>query len=274
MIVQQYQAKSIQDFQVIIPIELMKARAGAREIVNKSIIHPDTIDVLHLLTLDFQITTYGTDKNDLLIFLEDDDSLINNQPFLFVFGMEFNQSIVNISEPQRPIIRNLGDINASVGEKFTKKVLVLDPNGDEVFFSSLCDLFEIDNKTGVIEFTAEDRDLGEHVAVVKAIDETGLETVKFIVINISTPNQRPRIESIENQVAYVNTTFYLEVKAHDPENDNIFFLDNTSWFEINPTTGIINFTPSTNFTDDIEIVAVDIRGGLSNTSFTLEVKNE
>ncbi len=58
-------------------------------------------------------------------------------------------------------------------------------------------------------------------------------------------NYPPSMLPISNQTLVVGVPFQYNVTATDPDNDTLYYYDNTSLFEINLLTGFINFTPST-----------------------------
>jgi len=56
----------------------------------------------------------------------------------------------------------------------------------------------------------------------------------------------PEMDPIYNQTAQIGVPFTLKINATSPSNRTVYFFDNTTLFEINETTGWINFTPTIN----------------------------
>lgn len=91
-------------------------------------------------------------------------------------------------------------------------------------------------------------------------------------------NHGPIITSIPNSTAYNKVNFSLKVNASDEDGNNISYYDNTPMFEINLTTGWINFIPNIsqkgNYT--IQILVNDYDSGCPtniSTTFFLQIIN-
>ena len=57
-------------------------------------------------------------------------------------------------------------------------------------------------------------------------------------------NNPPILAAIGNRIAVEGELFTLQVTATDADNDTLTYYANTSLFTINPTTGLISFTPT------------------------------
>ncbi|MDI6642310.1 MAG: PKD domain-containing protein, partial [Elusimicrobiota bacterium] len=64
------------------------------------------------------------------------------------------------------------------------------------------------------------------------------------ILTVTNINRHPTIETIGDKIAYEGQVFNLQINATDPDDDDITFSDNTALFDINPTTGLISFTPN------------------------------
>jgi hypothetical protein len=88
-------------------------------------------------------------------------------------------------------------------------------------------------------------------------------------------NVAPTIESVPDQTAQQGVLFTLRINASDVPADVLTFSDNTTLFEINPVTGIIQFTP-TNADVGVHFVNVTVAdddGGSSFATFNITVLN-
>jgi len=68
--------------------------------------------------------------------------------------------------------------------------------------------------------------------------------------NYTYPNNCPSFNpSLINLSSYINSTFLYDIDGIDTDSDTLYFYDNCSLFDINLTTGIINYT-----TDNISLI--------------------
>lgn len=91
-------------------------------------------------------------------------------------------------------------------------------------------------------------------------------------------NRRPTIPVIPGQSIAHNSPFVYDLNATDQENHTLSYADNTTLFEINSSTGLMNFTPNIsqvgNYTILITVTEVNswcIRA--TNATFSLEIYN-
>ncbi|QQG38606.1 MAG: hypothetical protein HYS32_03290 [Candidatus Woesearchaeota archaeon] len=84
----------------------------------------------------------------------------------------------------------------------------------------------------------------------------------------------PVLDSIGNQQATVGHQYSKTVTATDPNNDTLTFSDNTSLFQINSTSGLIQFTPELSDLGkhNVEIVVRDIHQNGDSEVVQFEVK--
>jgi hypothetical protein len=134
--------------------------------------------------------------------------------------------------------------------------------------------------------TYQQLDSGESVSYV--IDETTAcnSTLFFIpswYINSWTPeyytqqidcsalNHPPTLDPIGNLTGYLNVTFTFDVNATDIDGDNLTFTDNTTLFNINPTTGLINFTPNATGNYSVQICVHDPANATDCEDIVIEI---
>jgi len=58
----------------------------------------------------------------------------------------------------------------------------------------------------------------------------------LVYVKIAYSNQPPTLENIPPQVAFVGEEFTLDIKAIDEDNDQLYFIENSSLFEVKKTT--------------------------------------
>ncbi|MDO9536849.1 MAG: PKD domain-containing protein [Thermoplasmata archaeon] len=93
--------------------------------------------------------------------------------------------------------------------------------------------------------------------------------------NVTVNNVAPVIMPVGNQTAQQGVPFTLRINATDVPADTLTFSDNTTLFDINPITGMIEFTPTNDDVGNhsVNITVVDDDGGVSHTILNITVKN-
>jgi len=94
-------------------------------------------------------------------------------------------------------------------------------------------------------------------------------------INFTGTNDAPTIQQVQNQTAYADTLYQLQIIASDPDlGTTLIYYDNTTLFNINPSSGFIAMTspPSNIGNYSIEI---NVSDGIINTTmiFNLTIIN-
>lgn len=105
--------------------------------------------------------------------------------------------------------------------------------------------FQIDNLTGNISAVGGFNQtlVGNNTIEISCVDTFGNTTTGIFVLEILDVFGAPVLDPIGNQIAVESQLFLLDVDATDEENDPLTFADNTTLFDIDPVTGLINFTP-------------------------------
>jgi PKD repeat protein len=118
-----------------------------------------------------------------------------------------------------------------------------------------------DNGYYTVTFTVRDDDGGFDIE----------ETMAII------SNQPPKIEPINKYVhGKEGQAIYIKINASDSKGDEITFSDSTDLFEIDPTSGVIQFTPTNDDVGirDVFIFVTDDIGGTSTLYLQIEITNE
>ncbi|MDP2907506.1 MAG: hypothetical protein Q8O03_06200 [Nanoarchaeota archaeon] len=161
-----------------------------------------------------------------------------------------------------PILEVIPDFTVESGNplyedtEFYHKVNATDIDGDTIEYSDDTNLTNINDITGVITFKPIYVHVGNYSVIINAIDLDennnplgGLDQ-QVVLFEILAVNDPPRfVENLTAQTAKINKSFYLEVNASDEEDGTEYygkltFTADTLLFGINPTTGVISFTPT------------------------------
>ncbi|MBU0615396.1 MAG: hypothetical protein KJ601_04850 [Nanoarchaeota archaeon] len=237
-VIQQDSNTTISVFYANYPIRLshiLDIKDGIILISNQS----DMIDLDYLSSHDVEITVLPYDKNNIVYSIHDNQSDIEEAPFIFNFAVK-SDYVENLL----PFVDDIKDKVAYPDALFDMQIFAYDPEGTTLHFEDNTALFNID-QTGRIGFMPTPADAGEYEIEITVSD--GVNTVEKIfnleIIEISTPvNDPPIVQYLENRIAYVNELFYMNVTAYDPEGATLAFSDNTTLFNIN-MTGEISFSP-------------------------------
>jgi hypothetical protein len=163
--------------------------------------------------------------------------------------------------------------NLTEGDYYTYDVDATDPEGGPLYFSDDSSNFDINVNTGVISFTPTEGMIGNFIAVIIVRDNESLidaQAIEFVV------NGLPDIDSISDQVVNEGEIFYYDVNATDSEDGtSVTYYDNSSLFNIDGPSGIINFT--TNYSVigiySINISVQDSEGVSSTELFGLTIND-
>ncbi|MBN2102292.1 MAG: hypothetical protein JW716_05475 [Candidatus Aenigmarchaeota archaeon] len=117
------------------------------------------------------------------------------------------------------------------------------PADANVFFYDTFPFFNI-TADGIINFTANESDIGVHDQYLRINDSCGnFIHERFVRFTISTSNLAPILDFIPDQNLTQNEFFTYDVNATDPNLDPLIFGDNSTFFNIDPYTGIIQINP-------------------------------
>jgi hypothetical protein len=134
---------------------------------------------------------------------------------------------------------------------------------------------EFDSESGILKMTPDNSMVGKHTVRFRAVDENGGESawqaVEFEIINTPDP---PVITVEDNYYAKVGESFEMNVLVEDEDvGDTMMFWDDTDLFDINPTTGVISFTPERG-DEGTHTIKVSVFDGNITTDKTFELKIE
>ncbi len=147
-------------------------------------------------------------------------------------------------ENKPPVLDPIPDFVLNQSDTLIYDVNATDPNNDTLTFGDNTTLFEIGNETGLIYFPTAQDDVGNHSVLIWVSDGelVDWQAVHIEVIDINDP---PVLDPIGAQTAIINETYAYDVNATDvdvkPEWSNLTFYDNSTFFDIDPVTGLIQF---------------------------------
>jgi parallel beta-helix repeat protein len=188
-----------------------------------------------------------------------------------ISGSIIDTSWVSSQINHPPVVATIGNKMAFVDTEFVLQINAIDRDENVLRYTDNTEIFEIDPTTGLIRFTPLNTKKGNYAITISVSD--GIDTTNTI-FNLSIPNRAPRIESIENQTAFVGSELTFYVNATDADNDILTYVDNSPLITIDSTTGLIKFTPlNTNKGNYAITISVGDGTDTTNTTFNLSVPN-
>jgi len=196
-----------------------------------------------------------------------------------------DSEVLNLKVKNRndgPTIDPITDKEVLVGNSLTFTATahdIDDKHGEKLTFTDNTELFDIEPVTGVVDYTPVADDVGVHRVTITVTDEAGDHASAIFNLTVKseagTMNRPPVLDIIEDQVATEDQVFTLQLTGLDPDGDPLTFSDDCMLFEINSTTGAIEFTPTN---DDVGVHNVtvtlkDTEGSFATIMFNIAVEN-
>ncbi|MDD5177715.1 MAG: Ig-like domain-containing protein [Candidatus Nanoarchaeia archaeon] len=114
--------------------------------------------------------------------------------------------------------------------------------------------FDIDFHTGIMNLTCTtETQTGSINTILITSDSDSASDSATLNITVYPVNDTPKFSNIPDQSLIEDTAYTYTVSGSDEENDAYSFEDNSSFFEINPSTGLISFTPTNTEVGDHQI---------------------
>lgn len=260
--------KQIKDFNVNLNLEFMDVYKTVHNIVKATENHPIIIDNLLLISQNVSFIDYVVKDDDKVIYLILENESESNQPYYFLFATK----IVALESNFPPIIANISVLNAKVGIPFYFKINATDPEGSKVYFKIRSPLFEINNITGIINFTPTSFQRGEHLFPLYVRDEGGKITSTIVKLIIIAENKPPKI-IVANKTIRVGEEFLYQPYVYDEDDYVIGIILIEGPNDMTIKDNIINWTPTNTGNNTVTIQASD--GELKQqASFIIEVIQE
>ncbi len=188
-------------------------------------------------------------------------------------------TVENVNDP--PVFQEVGELTFDQGEHVMWTLEVEDPDmdlgpplTDVLTYSSVgADLFSPDGRS--IVFQAGQEDVGTHEVIYTVTDSGGLSDVITITWVIRDVNDAPVIVNQLPDVLNEDEEFNLTMSAIDADGNKVTWADDTDMFDIDPDTGVIDFTPAQKDvgTHQVTLTASDGWGGKGTATFNFEVRN-
>jgi len=182
-----------------------------------------------------------------------------------------------------PVLPQIPDQTASQGVPYSYKIsardvdMDLDPTETVTYNASLKFLL-MDEKTGWINFTPKQSEVGTWFVCVTATDSTGAVGSQLFNLVIQDVEDPPVMKPIPDLKADEGVRFTYTVNVTDPDlpyGDSLNFTDDCPLFNITRDTGVIEFMPTIDIVGFYRgnITVKDTHGGVDRRMFNLSVFN-
>ncbi len=149
------------------------------------------------------------------------------------------------------------------------------PDGDQLLWSLDSDVanMEIDPATGELLWLTDASQIGNTEVTIRVIDPFGGLATQSFVISVSDSNHPPEITSDPPQSGRSGEAYTYNVEATDPDEDTLVYaLDNPpTGMSIDPDTGVISWTPSSEGSHSVTVTATDPSGWYAYQTYDLTI---
>jgi hypothetical protein len=188
-------------------------------------------------------------------------------------------TVANVNDP--PVFTSQPVITATEEIEYFYEVEAEDLDDDTLTYSLLSypEGMVIDSSSGTISWIPTNAQVGAIPVTVRIIDGKGGEAKQAFTINVENVNDPPTFTSSPITDATEEEVYAYIVLAEDldPTQDNLTFELSVypQGMQINPTTGIISWTPADNQVGDNSVIVIvsDEKGGSDTHSFVIDVEN-
>ncbi len=155
------------------------------------------------------------------------------------------------------------------GQPYSYQVIATDPDGDALSYrlSTAPATMQIDAITGLISWTPTTAELGPHTIDLEVDDGNGgvaSQTYSLQVTNVTSTNQLPVITSEPGFQAIAGRLYQYQIIATDSDGDTLDYglIEGPASMTLDPTTGLLQWTPDTTDSVTVRVSVSDGRGGV------------
>lgn len=186
--------------------------------------------------LSFEIDNFGDGLIAYTIIFN--ESRLGGEPYIFSFGAKYEWDYLKNNASKKVEIIPIEKQEAYVGYEFFYQIK---SRGSDITYSDYSKILEVEQSTGIIKFTPSNKHAGNHFVIIKAEDNDGNSDTEIFELSVIEGSNEPYIYYIPDFKVSVGDIFNYNVNGSDPDNDTIFYLDDSNLFDINIATGLINF---------------------------------
>ncbi|MCW5319219.1 hypothetical protein GTQ43_38200 [Nostoc sp. KVJ3] len=195
-----------------------------------------------------------------------------------ITGVDFSNTKNDTApqENQAPHFTSFAPTQAIVDQRVVYRPSAFDPDGDVLSYDLLVkpDGMAVDPNTGIIAWRPTSEQVGTQDVIVRVRDAKGALDLQSFQIQVGSAQTPPLFTALPKpgSIAAVGVPFQFQIIARNPLLDPITFelTTNASGAVIEPTTGLLKWTPTAVGTYNFTLTANDGKGGKTTQSFQLQ----
>lgn len=189
-------------------------------------------------------------------------------------------TVANVNDP--PVFFDHPDQTVDQGQEVTFQLDVNDPDmgvelatPETLTFTGTGPDWLMPSATGLVQFNADQSRVGSHSATYTVRDRAGLQDVLTIEWTVRDVNDAPVISTVLPDEIPEDGLFTITMEATDADGDGLTWSDDTGLFDIDPATGLIEFTPTQAQVGNllITVSVEDGRGATTMLAWDFQVTN-
>ena len=198
-------------------------------------------------------------------------------PSQLSYTQSFAITVANVED--QPSITSTKMTNAIQDLPYRYDIVAKDPDVDPLTYSldTAPAGMTIDAASGLIQWTPDNSQIGDHVVIVRVEDPGKLWDTEVFIVRVVNINDPPAITSAAVTTATHDVPYLYDVGATDPDNDLLIYsLDaSPTGTTIDPISGLIQWTPDDSQIgyQDLTVRAEDSDKLFDTQSFTVSVTN-
>ena len=177
-------------------------------------------------------------------------------------------TVENVNDP--PVFAEYGELSYNQGEQVEIQLEVSDPDlevelpvPEVLTFSGTGPAMLLPDSGGHISFGPDQSMVGSHEVTYTVTDRAGVPDVVTVTWMILNVNDAPLISTELPDEVLEDSPFSVTLEATDLDGDDVTWSVDTTIFDIDPATGLVEFTPTQEHVGEqlITFTASDGRGG-------------
>jgi RHS repeat-associated protein len=183
-----------------------------------------------------------------------------------------------------PQITSTPVTTATQDQKYTYEVAAYDLDSDPIAFilDNSPDGMTIDRNTGLIQWTPNNTQVGDHRVIIIVSDNMGATDTQSYTIKVQRINHPPEITSSITTsniiIAWIDVPYTYTIEAIDTDSDTLTYTLPLApeGMTIEPETGLIEWTPTESDLGDhnVSVAVTDTSGASDTQGFTITVKKQ
>ena len=192
---------------------------------------------------------------------------VTDDRILTPIQQQFTVEVVTQGINLPPLFTTAPNTNLIADVPFAYDADATDPDGDNVAYAIVSGPagLTIDADSGLVRWTPQASDVGDHTLSIRAADPYGASTVQTVTLTVRGANRPPQVVAAPPTIGYIGVQYSYDFDATDPDNHTLTYslgaaTTATGTIVLNGQTGQFDWTPDTLGVQTIQIDIVDELG--------------